>query len=77
MDSIPVETPTQPQPPPPVGEPPSDTQREPVIDEPGRQVPAVDPRLPGTPRTIREPERKPDDPTGPGPTPQTDTPQTE
>jgi hypothetical protein len=67
MDSIPVDTPTQPQPPP-IDEPP--TNQEPVIDEPGRQVPAVDPRLPGTPRTIREPEPDPENPAPtPAPTP--------
>ncbi|MET0620089.1 MAG: hypothetical protein ABW056_07410 [Thermoanaerobaculia bacterium] len=39
---------------------------EPVIDEPGRQIPAVDPRLPGQPRTIREPAEDPENPRGPG-----------
>jgi hypothetical protein len=61
MDSIPVDTPTDPQPPP-IDDPPSGRQREPVIDEPGREIPAVDPRRPGEPRTIREPEKTPDEP---------------
>ena len=41
------------RPPAPREEPPE--AQEPVIDEPGKEVPAVDPRLPGAPRTIREP----------------------
>jgi hypothetical protein len=49
---------------PPVDEPPS--VPEPVIDEPGREIPAVDPRLPGQPRTIREPGEDPENPRGPG-----------
>ena len=41
------------RPPAPREEPPE--AREPVIDEPGKEIPAVDPRPPGAPRTIREP----------------------
>ncbi len=46
------------RPPSPQQEPPE--AQEPVIDEPGEEVPAVDPRRPGEPRTIREPEESPD-----------------
>ena len=60
MDSIPVDTPMDPQPPP-MDEPPAG-RREPIIDEPGREIPAVDPRRPGEPRRIREPEPTPDEP---------------
>jgi hypothetical protein len=60
-----LETTDPPKPtPPPVDEPP--TRREPVIDEPGREVPAVDPRVPGQPRRIREPSEDPEHPSGPG-----------
>lgn len=62
MDTNP-DAPTEPSPPP-IEDPPSG--REPVIDEPGRQVPAVDPRLPGQPRKIRDPKESPENPTGPG-----------
>jgi hypothetical protein len=46
------------RPPAPREEPPE--AQEPVIDEPGKEVPAVDPRRPGEPRTIREPRQEPD-----------------
>jgi hypothetical protein len=62
MDSIPTDTPANPQPPP-IDDPPAG--REPVIDEPGREIPAVDPRRPGEPRTIRDPKPDPQEPSGP------------
>jgi len=46
------------RPPAPREEPPEG--QEPLIDEPGKEVPAVDPRRPGSPRTIREPRTDPD-----------------
>jgi hypothetical protein len=49
--------PQPPRPPAPQEEPPA--AHEPVIDEPGKEVPAVDPRRPGAPRTIREPDESP------------------
>jgi hypothetical protein len=64
MDSIPIDTPANPQPPP-IDEPPGGRQREPVIDEPGRVIPAVDPRRPGEPRKIRDPRPDPEEPSGP------------
>jgi hypothetical protein len=64
METLPVETPSYPQSPP-VDDPPAGNQ-EPVIDEPGREVPAVDPRVPGQPRRIREPLDDPESPSGPG-----------
>jgi hypothetical protein len=62
----PPESPSEPQPPP-VNDPPID--REPVIDEPGREVPAIDPRVPGTPRKIDDPKPNPESP-GPPATPE-------
>ena len=32
---------------------------QPIIDEPGRQVPIVDPRPPQSPRPVREPQPEP------------------
>jgi len=32
---------------------------QPIIDEPGRQVPVVDPRPPQSPRPVREPQPEP------------------
>ena len=62
----PPESPTEPQPPP-VVDPPADSgNREPVIDEPGREVPAIDPRVPGTPRKIHDPKPNPENPGQPG-----------
>jgi hypothetical protein len=46
------------RPPAPREEPPE--AQEPIIDEPGKEVPAVDPRRPGAPCTIREPHQSPD-----------------
>ena len=60
--SAPPESPSEP-PPLPVNDPPED--REPVIDEPGRQVPAIDPRVPGTPRRIHDPKPDPESPDQP------------
>ena len=63
VDAPRPETPSQP-PRPPMEDPPSG--KEPVIDEPGREVPAVDPRVPGAPRKIREPKEEPEDHGPPG-----------
>ena len=64
MDSLPTDTPANPQPPP-IEDPPGGQPQGPVIDEPGKEIPAVDPRRPGEPRTIRDPKPGSGDPSGP------------
>jgi hypothetical protein len=34
-------------------------ENSPIIDEPGREVPVVDPQRPDLPRPVREPQRQP------------------